>query len=177
MAPPAADIDLVTHTSIGEIHVKSLPSKNSLAEPLKYSGSLDQYKSFDVTKVIGREFSDLQLSDILHDDDKIRDLAITGTSSHPNLIDFKEHSAVETCLVVDSPLPVLCPVEKPVHLGLIYWHAFAVSQRGVVFFRKQKLDIEEQKLLGTKLGELTGKPNTSKVWLLAFNSLGQRNVF
>jgi len=115
MAPPAADIDLVTHTSIGEIHVKSLPSKNTLPAPLKYSGSLDQYASFDVTKVIGREYPDLQLSDILHDDAKIRDLAIT------------------------------------------------VSQRGVVFFRKQKLDIDEQKILGTKLGELTGKPDTSKL--------------
>lgn len=42
-----------------------------------------------------------------------------------------------------------------------------VSQRGVVFFRKQKLDIEEQKILGTKLGELTGKPDTSKVGFLS----------
>lgn len=79
MAPPAADIDLVTHTSTGEIQVKTLPSKNTLAAPLKYSGSLDQYTSFDVTKVIGREYPDLQLSDILNDDAKIRDLAITGT--------------------------------------------------------------------------------------------------
>jgi len=32
----------------------------------------------------------------------------------------------------------------------------AVSQRGVVFFREQEIDLEEQKLLGTKLGELSG---------------------
>ncbi|KAI0084558.1 hypothetical protein BDY19DRAFT_898334 [Irpex rosettiformis] len=41
--------------------------------------------------------------------------------------------------------------------------AILISQRGVVFFRDQNLTIEEQKLLGTKLGELTGKPETSKL--------------
>jgi len=65
--------------------------------------------------VIGREYPALQLSKILHDDTKIRDLAIT------------------------------------------------VSQRGVVFFRNQDLNIEDQKLLGQKLGELTGKPSSSKL--------------
>ena len=39
----------------------------------------------------------------------------------------------------------------------------SVSQRGVAFFRDQELSIEEQKLLGTKLGELTGKPESSKL--------------
>jgi hypothetical protein len=38
-----------------------------------------------------------------------------------------------------------------------------VSQRGVVFFRNQDLSIEDQKLLGQRLGELTGKPETSKL--------------
>ncbi|EME45512.1 hypothetical protein DOTSEDRAFT_43830 [Dothistroma septosporum NZE10] len=84
-------------------------------QPLTYSGSLDQYKSFDSTNVIGREFPDLQLSEILDDDSKIRDLAIL------------------------------------------------VSQRGVVFFRKQELNIDDQKILGQKLGKLTGKPWTSRL--------------
>ena len=48
------------------------------AGPLKYSGSLDKYERFDVTPTIGREFPKLQLSEILSDDKKIRDLAITG---------------------------------------------------------------------------------------------------
>jgi hypothetical protein len=38
----------------------------------------DEYKSFDLTSAIGREFSTLQLSEILHDDAKIRDLGIIG---------------------------------------------------------------------------------------------------
>ena len=124
MAPPAADVDVVSPTEAAPV---SAPSKienlsgttnssaSRLSGPLKYSGSLDSYESFDTTGVIGREFPALQLSEILHDDDKIRDLAIL------------------------------------------------VSQRGVVFFRNQDLTIEDQKLLGQRLGELTGKPETSKV--------------
>jgi hypothetical protein len=38
-----------------------------------------------------------------------------------------------------------------------------VSQRGVLFFRNQDLNIDEQKLLGQRLGELTGKPESSKL--------------
>lgn len=38
-----------------------------------------------------------------------------------------------------------------------------VSQRGVVFFRNQGLSVDDQKTLGQKLGELSGKPETSKV--------------
>ncbi|OGM48528.1 taurine catabolism dioxygenase TauD [Aspergillus bombycis] len=81
--------------------------------PLKYSGSLDQYEAFDLTAAIGREFSMVQLSEILHDDVKIRDLGVM------------------------------------------------VSQRGVVFFRNQDLNIEDQKALAVKLGHLTGRPETS----------------
>lgn len=46
--------------------------------PLKYSGSLDIYKSSDLTPIIGREFPELQLSTLISDDTKLRDLAILG---------------------------------------------------------------------------------------------------
>lgn len=46
-----------------------------------------------------------------------------------------------------------------------------VSQRGVVFFRNQNIDSDQQKVLGQKLGELTGKPATSKVWNDIYMSL------
>jgi alpha-ketoglutarate-dependent taurine dioxygenase len=94
-----------------------LTKSASYPTPLTYSGTLDRYQSFDVTSVIGREFPNLQLTEILNDDAKIRDLAIL------------------------------------------------VSQRGVVFFRNQDIAIEDQKILGQKLGELTGKPASSKVCL------------
>lgn len=41
---------------------------------------------------------------------------------------------------------------------------YTVSQRGVVFFRNQDLDVEDQKVLVQKLGELTGKPSSSKLY-------------
>lgn len=73
--------NLTTHN--GE--VSSLAQKISLSrhirEPLKYSGSLDEFESFDVTSVIGREYPSVQLSSILEDERKIRDLAITGSSN------------------------------------------------------------------------------------------------
>jgi len=103
--------------SIGEIKksVQGLTQSASFQEPLTYAGTLDHYESFDVTSVIGREYPKVQLTEILKDDAKIRDLAIT------------------------------------------------VSQRGVVFFRNQDINIEDQKILGQKLGQLTGKPESSKL--------------
>ena len=48
-------------------------------EPLKYSGSLDSFASFDVTPVIGTEYEDIDLAEILkapNADDLLRDIAI-----------------------------------------------------------------------------------------------------
>ena len=56
---------------------------NSSTEPLQLKGVLDQFKSFDVTPVIGREFRDGQLADWLrapNSDELLRDLAITSQS-------------------------------------------------------------------------------------------------
>ncbi|KFY79226.1 hypothetical protein V499_01761 [Pseudogymnoascus sp. VKM F-103] len=85
MAPPSADVD----TAPAAPHQAS-PSKprvvlggsethvSTLSKPLVYSGSLDEYKSFDVTPVIGREYPEVRLVDILKNDVKIRNLAIQG---------------------------------------------------------------------------------------------------
>ena len=51
-------------------------------KPLKLSGALDSYKHFDVTPIIGREYSDASLREWLqapNSDELIRDLAITST--------------------------------------------------------------------------------------------------
>jgi hypothetical protein len=126
MAPSSTNIDVVPATQDNSNLTLLSKAKAALAgdtttagnpvtKPLKYSGALDGYESFDVTNVIGREYPEANLLEILKDDEKIRDLAIT------------------------------------------------VSQRGVVFFRNQDISVEEQKTLGQKLGELTGKPTCSKV--------------
>jgi hypothetical protein len=39
--------------------------------------------------------------------------------------------------------------------------ATLVSHRGVVFFSKQDMNIQQQKLLATRMGELSGKPKSS----------------
>ncbi|KAL2001522.1 hypothetical protein VTN02DRAFT_1663 [Thermoascus thermophilus] len=116
MAPGAVEVQVPTGPVSTADQPKATPAQPQLIrEPLKYSGSLDEYRHFDVTPVIGTEFPEVQLTDILNDDNKIRDLAIL------------------------------------------------VSRRGVVFFRNQSINSDEQKVLGQKLGELTGKPSTSKL--------------
>lgn len=93
--PPSADFEVAQPAPAAPTKVRTIPEiKKSIAgltqsasfpAPLQYSGSLDNYESFDVTSVIGREFPKLQLVDILKDDAKVRDLAIIGMSSplHP----------------------------------------------------------------------------------------------
>lgn len=138
--PPSADVSSPPASPfnekakfIAEIKKGSdgLTQSSAFPAPLQYSGTLDNYESFDVTSVIGREYPKLQLSEILSDDAKIRDLAIQG--------EFKHHRSPRLADIV------------------------SVSQRGVLFFRNQDIGIEDQKILGQKLGELTGKPATSKV--------------
>lgn len=179
MSPPAADVDLAVRSSDhdnkleGPIAVKSLKPgtsteasaneqedlsvkqdslsikpdgpidasidqpaaeydlRNTLNGPLKYLGSLDSYKSVEITPVIGREYPDVQLTDLLSDDQKLKDLAVIGMCASRFLAEL---------LTIVS-----------------------VSQRGVVFFRNQDIDSDQQKVLGQKLGELTGKPESSKV--------------
>ncbi|KIV82676.1 hypothetical protein PV11_04770 [Exophiala sideris] len=113
---PSAEVSAIPGVGVSKTNTsaQSRPSTHK-REPLKYSGSLDEYHRFDHTPVIGTEFPDLLLADILADDKKLRDLAIT------------------------------------------------VSRRGVVFFRNQEITIDQQKHLAQRLGELGGKPSTSKL--------------
>jgi alpha-ketoglutarate-dependent taurine dioxygenase len=116
-----------TQTTTIQTQQPEAPAKR---EPLQLKGVLDQFKSFDVTPVIGREFVDVNLKDILrapNSDELIRDLAIT------------------------------------------------ISQRGVVFFRKQDdLDNDLQKELAQRLGEQSGKPATSKLHIHPVSNSGRR---
>ncbi len=56
-------------------------AKGLLRQPLQLSGALDNYESFDVTPVIGKEFPTANLVDWLdapNSDELLRDLAITS---------------------------------------------------------------------------------------------------
>ncbi len=53
-------------------------------EPLKLSGALEQFKYFETTPVIGREFVDVDLAEWLrapNSDELLRDLAITSKAA------------------------------------------------------------------------------------------------
>jgi hypothetical protein len=63
--------------------------------------------------------------------------------------------------VPSHPLSLTPPEEKLIK----------VSERGVVFFRNQKgFTLELQKILGQKLGQLTGKPSTSGLHIHPVNN-------
>lgn len=60
-------------------------------EPLKLSGVLDQFESFDVTPVIGKEFPTVNLKEWLqapNSDELLRDLAITSMHMHSLLVEM-----------------------------------------------------------------------------------------
>ncbi|KAL8744295.1 MAG: hypothetical protein Q9190_003438, partial [Brigantiaea leucoxantha] len=120
----AGDGSLANNGGYSKKNILNGHSKDSevdalLNPPLQLKGVLEQYSSFDVTPVIGKEFPDANLAEWLgapNSDELIKDLAIT------------------------------------------------VSQRGVVFFRAQDgLTDHLQKELGQRLGELVGKPESSKL--------------
>lgn len=58
-------------------------AKTQRTQPLKYTGSLDRFDSFEVTPAIGREFRDAQIADVIsasNSDDMLRDFAYTVSS-------------------------------------------------------------------------------------------------
>lgn len=72
MAPSAIETEAV------EVPIRTKTQKQ---KPLELSSVLDQYESFDVTPVIGREFPKANLVEWLeapNSDELIRDLAITS---------------------------------------------------------------------------------------------------
>lgn len=60
------------------INPKNPLSPNLIRKPLKSTGSLSDYSHFTATPTIGTEFPSAQLTEILKDEAKIRDLAILG---------------------------------------------------------------------------------------------------
>lgn len=64
----------------GDTHIAE-PEQPAFKAPLKLSGILDQFESFDLTPTIGREFENVSLAEWLrapNSDELIRDLAITS---------------------------------------------------------------------------------------------------
>jgi len=83
MAPSI--VQNVTQT-VSDLSLNPLKTKTLIKEPLKYSGSLDQFPHEDLTPALGTEFSTAtQLSQLLkadNADELIRDLAILSIPKH-----------------------------------------------------------------------------------------------
>lgn len=79
---PTLDVQTAPATTEHTINTKNIDASQPqpIRQPLKYAGTLDGYRKLNATPVIGTEFPDLQLADILDDDSKVRDLAITSES-------------------------------------------------------------------------------------------------
>lgn len=80
MAPSLTE----TTTPVVPVVEGKLELKGLERTPIKLSGALDAFESFDVTPVIGREFPNANLRDFLrapNSDELLRDLAATGESS------------------------------------------------------------------------------------------------
>lgn len=162
MAPSA--IDIYPTTSINDLKIKAQEfvapqavTAKLVREPLKPNGALDEFESFDLTPVIGKEFPKANLAEWLNApnaDELIRDLAITGQPPELSRLFPKIHDIWFG--FVDFMAQILA-VHRETWLTWIL-----VSQRGVVFFRAQDdLTNDLQKALCQKLGELTGKPADS----------------
>ena len=87
----------------------------------------------------------------------LSDSLLGSLSSYENY-DVTTH--IGTCFSAEST-QIADLLSAPDSDELIRDLAHLVSQRGVVFFTNQQLTLTQQKELGTRLGELSGKPKSS----------------
>jgi len=89
MSPSATEYRSATETPVNATEKHTKGKHALIIEPLKPTGILDQFKSFDVTPVIGKEFPEANLVEWLqspNSDELLRELAITSmftTSPRP----------------------------------------------------------------------------------------------
>jgi hypothetical protein len=77
-------------------------------EPLKLSGVLDQFSSFDITPVIGREYIGVDLAKWLrapNSDELLRDLAITSQCPRPPFILLETNTNQSPSVASSSSAP------------------------------------------------------------------------
>ncbi|KFY36046.1 hypothetical protein V494_05360 [Pseudogymnoascus sp. VKM F-4513 (FW-928)] len=144
MAPPSADVDTAPApqetfpSKTGIVSAAAQTHASTLSKPLVYSGSLDEYKSIDVTPVIGREYPEARLVDILKDDAKIRDLAIQV--SQRGVVFFRNQD-----LSVDDQKTLgrkLGELTGNPETSKLHRHALSNSKRGIAVDETGRLDDE-----------------------------------
>lgn len=76
---PSVDLPGDQQQLDGHFFGGNVQARTRLLKPLKYTGTLDTFKSQDLTPVLGREYEGLQVRDLLKwGDEMIRDLAVTS---------------------------------------------------------------------------------------------------
>lgn len=81
---PAVQAPVAEVAAEESVKPAAAPASAYIKAPLKLSGAIDSWKSFEVTPVIGREYADVDLAAVLkaeNSDELLRDLAITSMSS------------------------------------------------------------------------------------------------
>jgi hypothetical protein len=94
---------------------KTAPSESP--SPLKLSGALEAYESFDVTPVIGREFPAANVVDWLNApnaDELLRDLAITSTVKA-----ISHHTLPPDIISLSMIISLLTPSSIPTGSGIL----------------------------------------------------------
>jgi hypothetical protein len=83
MAPSATTIELAPSLEANTLTLKSQVSGAQISNgPLKLSGALSDYKTYELAPLLGTKFENINLSEILKSaecDEKLRDLAIIST--------------------------------------------------------------------------------------------------
>lgn len=79
MAPSATEVEARTDIPV---HPGKLAATNASAKPwVKNTGALDQYEHFEVTPVIGREYTSINLVELLeapNSEELLKELALTS---------------------------------------------------------------------------------------------------
>jgi hypothetical protein len=87
---PTTERTLADGDNVPSAEVELPEVRTGHKEPLKLSGAFDKFEHFDVTPVIGREYADVDLAEVLraeNSDELLRDLAIISMST-PSLLEI-----------------------------------------------------------------------------------------
>lgn len=107
---------MATTTETVAIRTNVVVEDNKTRAPLQLTGALNEYKSFDVTPVIGREFPEASLKEWLeapNADELLQDLAVTSmlnlwTQGCISTDDQQSHAAASSSFESRTTLTTSC---------------------------------------------------------------------
>lgn len=106
--------------AMGSIRGGHPAARTRCLEPIRYSGSLDKYEYNNLTPIIGREYTDLQVKDLLNSPNRhqrIKDLAVTISERGVLFLrnqDVTPNEMRELCEIITSVAG--CPESSGLHI-------------------------------------------------------------